>query len=184
MTDLSPFQPLHQVISRQQAQVRLRRENRYLMTDALTMVLALALAVLVFFRLFGIRVVNGSGMFPAATDGDLVLGYREFTLRKNDAVFYTVNGREYMGRVAAKGGDSVDITAEGILYVNGTPQTGEITYPTYPPEDWAGHTMVPEGFVFVLGDYRTHTTDSRQLGLIPIENVTMKAAALLRHRGI
>lgn len=184
MTDLSPFQPMQRAIERRQAQVRIRRENRYLIKDVLSMALCLALAVIIFFQFFGFRVVDGSGMFPTISDGDLVLGYREFTLRKNDVVFYTVDGKEYMGRVAAKGGDNVDISAEGTLFVNGTAQVGEITYPTYPPEDWQGHMIVPEGYVFVLGDYRTHTTDSRQLGLIPVENVIMKAAALLRHRGI
>lgn len=184
MTDLSPFQPMQQVIERRQAQVRVRRENRYLLKDVLAMTLCLVLAVVVFLQFFDLRVVDGSGMFPTVSDGDLVLGYREFTLRKNDVVFYTVDGKEYMGRVAAKGGDSVDISEEGVLFVNGTPQVGEITYPTYPPENWSGRMVVPEGYVFVLGDYRTHTTDSRQLGLIPVENVIMKATALLRHRGI
>lgn len=184
MTDLTPLQPMRRVIEKRQAQVRLRRENRYLITDGLSMALGLALAVLVFFQLFGFRVVNGNGMFPAVTDGDLVLGYREFTLRKNDVVFYTMEGREYMGRVAAKGGDSIDINDEGTVFVNGTPQVGEITYPTYPPDNWPGRTTIPEGYVFVLGDYRTHTTDSRLFGLIPVENVSMKVAALLRHRGV
>lgn len=41
---------------------------------------------------------------------------------------------------------------------------------------------VPEGSVFILGDYRTHAKDSREFGPISIENVKAKVITILRRR--
>ena len=43
---------------------------------------------------------------------------------------------------------------------------------------------VPEGSVYVLGDYRTNTQDSRDFGAIPIKSVQGKVITILRRRGL
>lgn len=43
---------------------------------------------------------------------------------------------------------------------------------------------VPEGHVFILGDYRTQTEDSRDHGPIPMEDVEAKVITILRRQGI
>ena len=52
----------------------------------------------------------------------------------------------------------------GKLLINGTAQNGEILYPTYAEEGLEYPLTVPENHVFILGDYRTQTVDSRDLG--------------------
>ena len=78
--------------------------------------------------------------------------------------------------------DVVNITEEGMLLVNGTVQGGEIIYPTYPKEGIEYPYRVPEGCVFVLGDHRTDTIDSRDFGPVPKKQVQGKVITILRRR--
>lgn len=183
-TDYSPLDPLQQVIDRRAEKARLEQENVRLLMEALRMVLVLLAAVVLFTMFFEIRMVSGNNMYPAICDGDLVLAYRNKNLKKNDVIFYECQGQVYLGRVVAKGGDAIQMDESGIFYVNGTPQTADITFPTYAPEQWEGIIVVPQDTVFVLGDFRTNTVDSRDLGAIPLENVYSKVFTLIRHRGI
>ena len=96
-------------------------------------------------------------MAPRISAGDLVLYYR---LNKQplagDIIICKKNGKQYVDRVIAKGGDSVEITEEGTVKVNGsivleqnifyeTPQyESEVKYPL----------QLQEGECFVLGDHR------------------------------
>lgn len=136
-------------------------------------------------QVFLITQVRGNEMFPAVKDGDLVIGYRlQKDYVKDDVVVYTAAGRARVGRVAARAGDVVTLDESGNPLVNGTPQSGEILYPTYPGEGLEYPYTVPEGHVFLLGDYRTQTEDSRTLGPIPLNSLQAKAITILRRRGI
>jgi len=144
---------------------------------------------LIFNYVFLITRCHGQGMFPAVKDGDLCVIFRNGIstmlrqkLSQDDVIAYKVDGRRYFGRVIAAAGDIVMLGDS--VTVNGTPQSNEILFPTeaggkldYPYE-------VPEGTVFVMGDYRTNTVDSRDFGPIPLEDVEGKVITLLRRRGI
>lgn len=146
----------------------------------------LVIAVYVIFtQVFLITQNHGLGMFPAMKDGDLVIAYRlQQEYAKNDVVVYTVDGVRKVGRIAARGTDIVIINENGSLMVNGIIQSGEILYPTYPKDIVMYPYHVPEGHIFILGDYRTNTEDSRDYGSIPMENVEGKVISILRRRGL
>lgn len=134
---------------------------------------------------FLITQVSGNDMFPAVKDGDLVIGFRlQQEYAKGDVVAYKVNGKTHFGRIAARATDVVTLDDSGTLLVNGTAQSGEILYPTYAKEGLEYPYRVPEGHVFLLGDYRTQTEDSRDFGPIPMENVLGKVITILRRRGL
>lgn len=142
------------------------------------------LILIVFSRIFLITVANGTDMYPAILDGDIVLGYRlDKEYLKNDVVVCEVDGEKRISRVVAREGDRVDITEDGTLFVNGTEQTGEIAFPTEPGKQKYPYT-VPEGCVYLLGDYRTNTTDSRDYGPVEVEKVKAKVVSIFRRRGI
>lgn len=146
--------------------------------------LMLAVILATFSFVFFISTAHGTNMFPAVLDGDIVFGYRlDRSYVKNDVVVCRVDGRQVIARVAAKGGDSVDITEEGLIYVNGTQQAGEIVFPTLPGKQAYPYT-VPEGCLYLLGDYRTQTYDSRDFGAVRTEDVIAKVVCIFRRRGI
>ena len=78
----------------------------------------------------------------------------------------------------------VTLDDSGTVLVNGTAQSGEIVYPTYADKNTEYPYRVPEGYVFVLGDYRTEAIDSRELGPIPLQSVKGTVITILRRRGI
>lgn len=146
--------------------------------------LALAGYVLLTY-VFLITQASGNDMFPAVKDGDLIIGFRlQQEYAKNDVIVYTANGKQHIGRIAAKESDVVTLDDSGTLLVNGTAQSGEIIYPTYEKEGIEYPFRVPEGCVFVLGDYRTQTQDSRDFGAISTQNIAGKVITLLRRRGL
>ncbi|MBA2275785.1 MAG: signal peptidase I [Chloroflexi bacterium] len=86
----------------------------------------------------------------------------------------------YIKRVIGVSGDRLDIR-DGRVWVNGTPldESGYVYdgEPTYAFDQRLTSWDVPEGALFVLGDHRTNSTDSRtaRIGLIPVDNVLGRA---------
>lgn len=178
----SPLAGIDKLILRRQRDAVTR--NGYI--SLLGRILVIAIAGWIFFsQLFMLLPVSGNGMFPAVKDGDLIIGYRlQRDLYQDDVVVYEDGERMLVGRVIARGGDVVNMGSDGVLTVNGTAQTGEIMYPTYAREGVSYPYTVPEGHIFVLGDYRTQSQDSRDFGAISLEKVTAKVITILRRRGI
>lgn len=140
---------------------------------------------LLFTQVFLITQATGNGMFPAIKDGDLIIGFKlQENYKKNDVVIYKAKGVLNVGRYIAQETDVVTIDDTGTLLVNGTVQAGEIIYPTYAKEGIEYPYRVPEDHVFILGDYRTQTTDSRDFGPIPMDDIEGKVITILRRRGL
>ena len=128
---------------------------------------------------------SGTDMVPSMKDGDLVVAYRlQKDYAKGDVIVYEVDGKQHVGRIIARGTDVVTMDDSGTLLVNGTAQGGEIIYPTYAKEGMEYPYKVPENAVFVLGDYRTEATDSRDFGPVPMEDVKGKVITILRRRSL
>ena len=79
----------------------------------------------------------------------------------------------FLKRVAAMGGDRLEIRS-GVLYVNSQPVHEPYAVhhaPVHSPEESWGPTVVPEGKLFVMGDNRDNSSDSRDWGFVPVSNV-------------
>lgn len=168
--------------------LRSKRQKLYVKQGYLALlrnVIVMAFLVMIAFTwVFSVTAVRGSDMYPAILDGDLLLGYRlETNYQKNDVVVCTIEGKEVVGRIVAKAGDRVDITEDGRLFVNGTEQQGEIVFPTYAGEQSYPY-VVPDSCIYILGDYRTHATDSRDFGAVELQDVISKVVSVFRNRGI
>lgn len=182
MAKLKRIPTIPEVIRRRRADIIIADGYRSLFFRVVVLILVLFILLT---QVFGFHQVSGNEMFPAVKDGDLLLLYRIYSdYAKDDVVRYTAEGEVRLGRIVAREGDVVTITEEGSLQVNGTTQGGEIMYPTYPGETLEYPYVVPEGHVFLLGDYRTQTKDSRDFGPIPLTDLDGKAITILRRRGI
>lgn len=136
-------------------------------------------------HVFLVNQVKGMNMFPAVKDGDLYIAFRlQSHYEKNDILVYEDDGVKRIGRVIARENEIVEIDEEGILRVNGTIQSGEIMYPTYPENNIEYPYKVPDKHIFVLGDFRTQSLDSRNLGAIPRDKIIGKMITIIRRQGI
>ena len=86
-------------------------------------------------------------------------------------------------RVVGVSGDTIQLR-DGILYVNGKPQREPYVHPNpcvpYEPKTCDfGPVRVPQGRIFVMGDNRANSHDSRFFGAVPLENV--QGEAFLRY---
>ena len=166
-----------------------RRENAAIKRGYLSLLIrtlvVIAVVYLVFTRVFILTQAKGMEMFPAVKDGDLVIAFRlQDKFEKNDVVLYRAGGETRIGRVLAKGSDNIDIGEDGTVHINGTIQTGEILYPTFPREGDEYPITVPDNCLYILGDYRTNTKDSRDFGPIPMDSIKGKVITILRRRGL
>ena len=130
-------------------------------------VLAVVAVALIF--TFGVRMirVDGESMLPTLQDGQrLMFSSYPYPPQRGDFVVtdaYTAYGDPLVKRVIGIEGDTIDIDFQnGIVYLNGEvleePYTAE---PTYLQESVTFPVTVPEGCLFVMGDNRNHSTDSR-----------------------
>ncbi len=173
-----PMPPPEEILQRRRQEARRRRVCKDL-------VLMAAAVWLLFGQVFLIHRHQGLGMYPAVKDGDLVLACRMiWDCREGDLVVYRQEGRRYLGRVAAREGDIVMMDDSGRLLVNGTVRNGETLYPTYARETTEYPQRVPRGTVFLLGDFRTQSRDSRDFGAVPLENIQGKLWSIIRIRGL
>ena len=150
-----------------------------------------AIAYLVLTYGFLITQCHGQNMFPAMKDGDLCIIFRTEAqtlfrdpLKQNDVIAYQMNGKRGFGRVMAVAGDVVMLDDSGNVAVNGVNQRQDLPFPTLAKDDTEYPLQVPAGHVYVLGDYRTNTTDSRDFGPVPLESVEGKVITILRRRGL
>ena len=66
--------------------------------------------------IFGITPMQNNDMSPRLSSGDLMLYYRlEDTFRSQDIIIFEKEGRQYTGRIIARGGESVEITDDSHL---------------------------------------------------------------------
>lgn len=148
--------------------------------------LIIAIVVLLLFsQVFLITQVEGQDMFPALKDGDLTLVYRlQKTYIRGDIIAYRTGDERHFGRIIAQSGDEIVIDGSGSLLVNGQLLSEEIMFPTHTRDQSNMRYVVPDGHLYVLGDYRTNTEDSRDFGPIPMADVEGKLITFLRRRGL
>ena len=148
-----------------------------------------AAVILVFLLLFRIIIVSGSSMYNTLIDGDYLLlvsnvfyknpEYGDIVVASKDSFD---NGSPIIKRVIATEGQTVDIDFEqGIVYVDGVALQEDYTYtPTNVEEGMQFPLVVDDGCVFVMGDNRNGSKDSRnpEIGLIDTREILGKAVFL------
>jgi len=145
---------------------------------------ALVLTVIIRSFFFTPIVVDGASMNPTLHDRDRMIVTKIGEPERFDiVVFHAPDGRDYIKRVIGLPGDRIEYKND-ILYVNGKAYDepylktfkesitqGTLTESFTLEETEVGSETVPEGHLFVLGDNRRYSSDSRHIGAIPLEKV-------------
>ncbi|MDZ5470244.1 signal peptidase I [Bacillus sp. 31A1R] len=168
--------------------------NEIVKKESLEWVKALVIGIIIFVFIraffFSNYEVEGESMMPTLQDGNKLvvnkLGYQVGELNRFDVIVFHANKEEdYVKRIIGLPGDKIEYI-EDQLYINGEEiaepflekyrdqsldgrLTGDFTL-----TELTGEETVPEGSLFVLGDNRLGSWDSRHFGFISVEQVVGK----------
>ena len=133
--------------------------------------------------IFGFTRVYGSAMKPAACDGDILMYYRLHTEYKaGDMVVYQADGLLHIGRIAAVPEETVQITDEGELVINGYTQADTEVFYEKGPANGTEEQSLGKGEYYILADDPSSTEDSRSYGPILRKQIKGIVVTLIRRR--
>jgi signal peptidase I len=156
--------------------------------------IALVLVILIRWLLFKPFIVDGPSMKPNFHTGErVIVNEILYDIRKpqrGEVIVFHVpsEGRDFIKRVIGVAGDTVKVEGD-VVTVNGEPVNetyiqGAIddahnnnslyNNKNFPNEDFTDGT-VPAGHVFVMGDNRSDSTDSRMIGYVPLGDIVGRA---------
>lgn len=151
-----------------------KRYYRILRSTLSTLITVAAVAVLVATLWMPVLKIYGASMSPTLTDGEIILSRKTSKFVPGDIVAFYYNNKILVKRVIGRAGDWIDIDEEGTVYVNQI----ELKEP-YLTEKSLGECdielpyQVPDGRIFVMGDHRSVSVDSRSsaIGCISQEQI-------------
>lgn len=148
------------------------------------LLIAIALTAIIRYFLFTPIVVDGYSMMPTLQNGDKMIVNKLGKPERFDIiVFHAPEHKDYIKRVIGLPGDTIEYRND-TLYINGEPYEepyldeyksqivdGLLTEDFTLEDTPVGQATVPEGELFVMGDNRRSSKDSRHIGTISIDEV-------------
>lgn len=176
-TELLEFPPIEQLEKELGREKYRRRYGRVLRSTIYTLITVAAVAVLVATLWLPVLQIYGASMTPTLQDGDIVVSLKTSDFQPGDVVAFYYNNKILVKRVIASSGEWVDIDETGTVSIN-----GEVLDEPYLAEKALGECdiklpyQVPDEKVFVMGDHRSVSVDSRssQVGCISQEQIVGK----------
>lgn len=163
---------------------RIRYKQRYgrtLRSTIYALIIVAAMTILVSTLFLPVFRIYGSSMTPTLVDGQVIVSVKEKNFQNGDMIAFYYNNKILVKRVIAHGGDWVDIDEDGNVFVN-----DELLDEPYVEVKAMGECniglpyQVPEGKLFVLGDHRSFSLDSRHTSVGCVSEDQIAGKLLLR----
>lgn len=156
-------------------------------------VVAIVLAFVIRTFFYAPILVDGVSMMPTLHDQNrMIVDKISYVFTEPDrfdiVVFKATETEDYIKRIIGLPGDSVEYK-DDVLYVNGKPyeepyldeyksalNEGELLTYNFKMEELTGEKVVPEGYLFVMGDNRPQSNDSRAIGMVSMDDVVGKTS--------
>lgn len=159
-----------------------RREYRKLLRNTISsLIVVAAIAVLVSMLFLPVLRVTGTSMTPTLQNDELVVCRKRGTFQSGDIIAFYFNNKILLKRVIGVAGDIIDIDDSGTVYVN-----GEALDEPYLNEKALGECdielpyQVPDERIFVMGDHRSTSVDSRSTAVGCVAEEAVVGKVILR----
>ena len=154
-----------------------RRYGRVMRSTIYTLIIVAAVVVLVATLWLPVLQIYGSSMTPTLEEGEIVVSVKGSDFCQGDMIAFYYNNKILVKRVIAESGQWVDISEDGIVYVDGEPlDETYLTEKAFGGCDIELPYQVPGGRYFVMGDHRSSSVDSRHsaVGCVADEQILGK----------
>lgn len=127
------------------------------------LVVVAALAVLAATIFLPVLQIYGKSMTPTVSAGDMVVSLKKSNCKKGDIIAFYYNNKILVKRVIATSGEWINIDEEGNVTIDGNPlDEPYVKRKALGKCDIKLPYQVPEGKIFVMGDHRSVSIDSRK----------------------
>ena len=172
--------PSREEVAKEREKLKYRqRFRRTLLSTVGFLIVVAAVSVLISTQFFPVVQVSGDSMEPVLKDGEILVLQKTDDFETGDPIAFYYQSRILLKRVVGTAGDYIDIDEEGNVYVN-----GELLDEPYVTDKSLGECdiqlpcQVPDGKLFVMGDHRSVSIDSRssEVGFVGQEQIVGRVA--------
>lgn len=159
----------------------IKEYRRMLSNTVSSLIVVAAVAVLISMLFLPVLRVTGTSMAPTFMNDELVICNKRGNFKSGDVVAFYFNNKILLKRVIGTAGDVIDIKEDGTVYLN-----GEVLDEPYVNEKALGECdiklpyQVPDNRIFVMGDHRSTSIDSRSTSVGCIADEYIIGKVILR----
>lgn len=154
---------------------------------AMQVLIFVIILYVLFAHIVGITTMPNADMYPRIDSGDFLMFYRlDRDPKAQDVVVFEKNDTRYVGRVIAVQGDTIEITKDGAVIINGfSMMETNIFYETFPLEGFTTYPLTLQaGECFIMEDQRQGTEDSRYFGPVRYNEIDGTVISVMRRTNL
>lgn len=171
----------------EQLETELRRERRKrnyratLRSTISALMIVAAIAVLISMLWIPVLQVVGESMTPSLYEGNVIIAPKGMSFQKGDVIAFYYNNKILVKRVIANAGEWVNIDPDGNVFINDVPlDEPYVSEKAFGDCNIALPYQVPDGKIFVMGDHRATSSDSRNTAVGCVSEEQIVGRVLVR----